>query len=101
MKTVFTTVTSAEAHLVVHLLARHNIAADISGEALQGALGELPVFGNVRVKVAAADEARAKQLIAEWEQTSDSSNEWRCNACAETNPGSFEFCWQCGASAAT
>ena len=99
MPTIFTTASSAEAHLIVHLLERNRIPAEITGEALQGALGELPALGNVRIRVAASDADKARELIAEWENTTPDQRDWACNACSERNPGSFELCWNCGASA--
>ena len=57
-----------DAHLVRDLLEDAGIPAQIRGEYLQGALGEVPVSGMVTVWVADADVARARALVQDWEQ---------------------------------
>ena len=67
METVFEAENNVEAHMIVHLLERSEIAAEIMGEHLQGGVGELPAHGNIRVVVNADDVPDARRLIAEWE----------------------------------
>ncbi len=45
---------------------------------------------------------RAEALFARYreEQSRESGAEWRCHGCNETNPDSFETCWNCGEVAA-
>lgn len=42
--------------------------------------------------MAQADEARSLVLI----KAAGDGPEWACPSCAETNPASFELCWNCG-----
>lgn len=67
METVFEAENNVEAHMIVHLLERSEIKAEIMGEHLQGGVGELPAHGNIRVVVNRGDVREAKKLISEWE----------------------------------
>ncbi|WP_255516448.1 putative signal transducing protein [Luteimonas suaedae] len=58
----------ADAHMVRELLVREGIAAHIQGEYLQGALGEIPVSGQIGVTVAAPDAPRARAIVLDWER---------------------------------
>ena len=67
METVFEAENNIEAHMIVHLLDRSGIKAEIVGEHLQGGVGELAAYGNVRVVVEPEDAPRARQIIADWD----------------------------------
>ncbi|MCB1670268.1 MAG: DUF2007 domain-containing protein [Gammaproteobacteria bacterium] len=69
MKVVFHASNSLEAHLVLGLLSQVGIQGVINGEYLQGAMGELPVFGLVTVLVSEKDFREASEVIADWQQT--------------------------------
>ncbi|MFK8015774.1 MAG: DUF2007 domain-containing protein [Gammaproteobacteria bacterium] len=76
METIYSCDNTVEAHMIIHLLERHGIESQILGEHLQGAVGELPAFGNVRVAVALDDVSEAKRIIGEWEaQRADADKE--------------------------
>ena len=70
MKSVFDASNNIEAHMVMHQLQQAGIKAEIVGEFLQGAIGELPAAGNVRVVVKETDVEAAKQVISDWEAAS-------------------------------
>lgn len=53
--------------MIMHLLKQDGITGHVLGEHLQGAIGELPAAGLVRVTVDEADYERGRALIAEWE----------------------------------
>lgn len=59
---------SVDAHMMKSLLEQAGIPAQIRGEYLQGALGEIPVSGQITVCVADADAARARALVLDWER---------------------------------
>ncbi|HEX7046757.1 MAG TPA: DUF2007 domain-containing protein [Gammaproteobacteria bacterium] len=63
MKTVYIAQHSIDAHLVRGLLGSHGIDAIVTGDYLQGGIGELPAFGTVEVRVAEADMAEARRII--------------------------------------
>ena len=67
MKLAYDASSNIEAHLVMHQLQQAGIDAVIEGEYLQGAVGELPAAGNVRVMVPETDFEAAKQVIADWD----------------------------------
>ncbi len=86
-----------EAHLVVQLLERVGIAAQVFNEHAQGGLGEIPfthTWPEVWV-IEDADLPRAQQLLDAW-QRMPSAPSRRCHDCGEENPGTFETCWRCG-----
>lgn len=69
MKTVYEAASAIEAHMLVDLLKQEGIEAQVRGEALQGAMGEIPATGLVRLEVDEADHAAARGVIQQWERT--------------------------------
>ncbi|NLB59364.1 MAG: DUF2007 domain-containing protein, partial [Gammaproteobacteria bacterium] len=69
MKSIYQAAHGVDAHMIRALLEQAGIPAQVRGEYLQGALGELPVSGMVAVWVPEADAARAKELVLDWEQS--------------------------------
>ena len=69
MKIVFDANNSLEAHLVLGMLNQAGIDGIISGEYLQGAMGELPAFGLVKILVSDQDYQEASEIIADWQDT--------------------------------
>lgn len=67
MRTVFEAANAVEAHMVRDLLKQEGIVAHIHGEHLQGAMGELPAAGLVRLVVDEADYPRGRAVIEQWE----------------------------------
>jgi hypothetical protein len=68
MKTVLHALNSLEAHIIKGLLESEGIASNIVGEYLQGAMGELPVSGLIRVLVDDNDYQQATQVIDNWRE---------------------------------
>lgn len=69
MKTLYEAGSAIEAHMLVDLLKQEGIEAQVLGEALQGAVGEIPATGLVRLVVNEADHAAARAVIQRWEAT--------------------------------
>ncbi|MDP3690603.1 DUF2007 domain-containing protein [Bradyrhizobium sp.] len=67
MKTLYHASSAIEAHMLQDLLQQERIAAFVHGEHLQGAIGELPAAGLVRVEVNDADYEMARAVVARWE----------------------------------
>ena len=87
-----------EAHLMAHRLARAGIEARVLNEHAQGGLGEIP-FTHAYPEIwimQDEDEARARQIITEYERLSPGRGSRRCAACGEASPQEFEICWHCG-----
>ena len=58
-----------EAQMIVDLLQREGISAEIGGQSLIGGAGELPCDGLLSVLVDDSDLSRAGQCLQQWEQT--------------------------------
>ncbi|HEV8692331.1 MAG TPA: DUF2007 domain-containing protein [Ideonella sp.] len=67
MESVFEAANSVEAHMVLHLLQQQGVTGRVDGEYLQGAVGQLPATGLVRVVVDEADADRARAIVAAFE----------------------------------
>lgn len=58
----------SEAQLLRQVLANHDIDCHISGEYLQGGVGELPAADLLGLWVPAQDLGLARELISAWQQ---------------------------------
>lgn len=97
---IYDAANSLEAHTLKGAFEVSGIAVQLRGEALSGALGELPVnAAEVILLVRSRDLAKAQAILTRYRQGSGRS--WYCRHCGEHNAGSFEFCWQCGHEAVT
>jgi hypothetical protein len=67
MRTLYEAANAIEAHMVLDLLTQEGFSARIHGEHLQGAIGELPAAGLVRLVVDEDDYVAARALIERWE----------------------------------
>lgn len=84
-----------EAHAIKGLLEQDGILVRVLGEALGGAVGELPVDAQeVRVLVEKCHQAKALDRLKRYQQ---SLVPWQCPGCGEQNDGHFDVCWSCGA----
>ena len=64
MQTVYTADNLFDAHLVKHALEDAGIPAFVFGESLLGGMGELPLFGVLRVSVPDAAVAQAEDIVS-------------------------------------
>lgn len=69
MKTAYEPSNALEGHMLQDLLQQRGIAARLEGAGLQGAVGELPAIGLVRLVVEDEDFSEARAVIDEWEKT--------------------------------
>jgi hypothetical protein len=69
MKTVFEASNALEAYMLQDLLRQQGISARVDGALLQGAVGELPAIGLVRLVVEDEDYSRGRAVIQAWEAT--------------------------------
>lgn len=67
MKLLYEAANPVEAHLILDLLRQQNINAQLRGEFLQSALGELPAAGLLRLWVDPYQFDRARSVICDWE----------------------------------
>lgn len=67
MQTLYQAANAVEAHMLQDLLRQEGVATEIEGAYLQGAIGELPASGLVRLVVDDAQYARGREIIERWE----------------------------------
>jgi hypothetical protein len=89
-----------EAQFLADFLDRHLVAAQVLGDYLSGAVGELPadIYPTVWV-IEDEDLPRARGLLERWLQEKaerEAARSWVCRGCGELVDGSFDLCWHCG-----
>lgn len=57
-----------EAQLISELLSAHHVKCHMSGQYLQGAMGELPALDLLGIWVAPEDLGLVRELIRDWQQ---------------------------------
>ena len=79
---------AAEAHLLVAMLAEHEIDGRVVGESLANGAGELPVGYTCAPRIWVREEhaAAAKELMRAWERrqsapADDTNPGWTCSNC--------------------
>lgn len=108
LKRVYSSASLWEAREILALLQQQRIPATLLNENMAGLPGFLPFNAGMSVdaEVWVLDDdlaLRCAHLIAEFQaaalpQSGAGDNTWRCTACGEANPGSFEVCWACNAA---
>lgn len=94
--TVFEAANLVEAHMVQDLLRQQGLPARVEGEYLQGAMGELPARGLVRVVVEdEADVAAARRVIAEFEAAQPGDDPAAAAAAAARRRAPSRIGWAC------
>ncbi len=68
MKCIYRASTGVEAHMIANLLQQSGIETIITGEYLQGGIGELPMESMVEVSVADLDFVKAQEIIKTWNE---------------------------------
>lgn len=67
MKLVYEAGNAIEAHMVLNMLEQDGIHGRIDGEFLQGAIGDLPAGGSVRVMAPDEQFEAARALVTAWD----------------------------------
>ncbi|PCI54954.1 MAG: hypothetical protein COB36_08870 [Alphaproteobacteria bacterium] len=67
MHYIYSADNAAEAHMIMHMLEREGIETQIHGEYLQGAVGEIPVTGHIKLSVTESNVTKARESIKKWE----------------------------------
>lgn len=97
MRRVFSHPNSMVVGSMASLLNYAGIETETRNDILGGAAGEIAP-GETWVELWVVNETRveeAAQLIKETMEQPE-GDEWICNHCQETNPATFDVCWQCG-----
>ncbi len=93
---VFSSINAAEVHLVQSALTREGLESRIKGNMRAPLAGEVP-FDDARVELSVPVELEEKALAVISAIRQADGADQVCLSCGETNPASFEICWQCGA----
>ena len=96
MKRLYSAADLQQAHLLAQRLREAGIPCHVFNEHLQGGVGEIP-FTHAWPELwleDAADEDRARAIVAAFEHPPPAGPPRRCPACGEENPGNFQSCWQ-------
>ena len=75
MQVVYHASNTIDAYIVCNLLKSYDIEARVTGEYLQGAIGELPLNDLIRVVVFQDDVETATQIIKKWQSDDVTVNE--------------------------
>lgn len=88
----------ARAHLVAGFLESRGIAAEVVGDQSFWADGSMvPKDMRPTVKVPAEHAERARELLAELEESRERGEQWLCETCQDWVPPAFTECPVCGA----
>jgi hypothetical protein len=98
---VYRAANTVEAHMLKGMLEQHGVRARILGGGLSSGVGELPVdVIQVSIEVPVGYRQLARELIEAYESGradgTSGIDAWVCGDCNESNPASFDVCWQCG-----
>ncbi|MFH2045525.1 MAG: DUF2007 domain-containing protein [Pseudomonadota bacterium] len=103
MKRVFIAKHPTEAYMVKSLLETEGIASEVRGEALFGALGELPITEETLPSVWISEDSqleRAIDFIKRYQKGQGPPEacglSWKCIKCGEIIEPQFTSCWRCG-----
>jgi hypothetical protein len=106
LEKVFVGRNGMEAHFVRGLLDAEGIRAEVLGEMLDAARGDIPFTSDSMpgVWVRGGEAARAREVIAEYERRKRpgagpglAGSEWICPGCGEKIEEQFDQCWNCQA----
>lgn len=82
---------------MANLLDLAGISAEIRNDILGGAAGEIaPNETWVELWVTHDSKAEAAERLIKNTLEQSERDEWACDHCQESNPATFEVCWQCG-----
>lgn len=97
MVQVFTDQNIALVGSVRGFLENNGIACQLRNEYSSSVMGEVSFFLVwPELWVADAQAQEARELIKQLDSSSPSGPDWTCRNCGESNPGTFDICWQCG-----
>ena len=96
---IYKAASSYEAYFIKGLLSKYSIDSILIGENLSIGVGELPVdVLHVKVLVHKSYYNESKKIISGYKYNYLSQideKDWKCSFCGNSNPSSFEICWNC------
>lgn len=98
MVQVFTNQNIALVGSMRSFLESNGIACQLRNEYSSSVMGEVSFFLVwPELWVAPENAQKAKKLIKGLDNSAPMGPDWKCRECGESNPGTFDLCWQCGA----
>lgn len=98
MNKLYSSANYIEANTIRAMLDGAGIEVFLKGEALAGAVGELPAnVAEIEVYVKPEQFEKADQLLQAFKQQQNNES-WYCRECGEENAPAFEICWSCQTS---
>ncbi len=84
--------------LLKNVLEQSGMDCVIRNDQLSGGLGEIPFLECLPELwvLEEKDLARATTLLKNLEESPETTAQWRCADCGESNDGQFGACWHCG-----
>ena len=101
MKRICSAMNLPEAQLIADMLVQAGIRTRVFNQNAAGALGELPVDA-AQPQLWVEDDNRldeARKLVESFQTADIRGYPWTCRECRESNPVTFETCWNCGLAA--
>jgi hypothetical protein len=84
---------------VAHAIEDVLMAAAIAAFAIDRRAPRDLLLDIVRRSLDARSQARSDELRSSARAEAQCLPDWYCRACLETNPGTFDLCWNCGCRA--
>lgn len=101
MTEVYKALSPQDAHIVKVLLIDNGIDAFVLNDMLFNLAGKLPFDEDILPVVFIAGDSqkeKALKIVSEYVKNLNrecSGKEWICKKCQESNPDTFEICWNC------
>jgi hypothetical protein len=87
---------SLESDQTIHIIEDVLIGAAIAAFALDERIPRDALFRVVQALLQARSQGREDELIRAARVEANRLPDWECEVCRESNPGTFDLCWNCG-----
>jgi hypothetical protein len=85
-----------ESNQAVHIIEDVLIGVAIAAFALDQRIPRDTLFRVAQTLLEARSQGRAEELIQAAHAEAKRLPDWQCEVCRESNPGTFDLCWNCG-----
>jgi hypothetical protein len=85
-----------DSNQATHIIEDVLIGAAIAAFALEERIPRATLFRVVQALLEARSQGRDDELIRAAHVEANRLPDWRCEVCRESNPGTFDLCWNCG-----
>jgi hypothetical protein len=85
-----------ESNQATHIIEDVLIGAAVAAFALDERIPRDTLFRVVQALLQARSQGREDELIRAAHVEANRLPDWKCDVCRESNPGTFDLCWNCG-----